>query len=259
MPLKIDYRCFNCGHFTNNRVMESMICKCGGDYRPEGVNYKNQVSKFEPHYCPTLKKYLTSWSHQEKEARKFRSKEHPEGFVLVQDNKKFLKQCKEIVKNKEEIIEKQYAEDGIKYKKGSNTNFDDNKGCFVDRNTKAPVGSKVKAKSKATRISDKIKHVAAALLILLMTSPNASATDLKDVEGLRWFDITVDGKTYSVPEHKDNFYGDNVTIWLRAIDGDKYARKYLLGGKEKAILFMGDGTNMNRWLHLTMDKVWVVE
>jgi len=261
LPLSIDYVCDDCGMTLNNKQMKSMICLCGGEFRPDGLCYTTRVSKFEPHFCPTLHKWLTSWKHQEQEAKKFRSPRHPEGFVMLQDNKKYLNECKKTVKNREDIIAKTYSEDGIKYPKGKHVHWDDGKKTFVNKVTKEPINRKTySVKQTPLRISEKLKKVAVVIALLATSlATNATATDLKDVDGLRWIDVTVNGKTYSVPEHKDEFFGEKVVIWLKAIDGDVYSRKYLIGNSDKATLFMGDGSNMNRWLHMTMDKVWVVE
>jgi len=200
--------------------------------------------------------HLTSFSQQEREAKKFRSPQHPEGFVMANDNHKFIKNCKNIHKNREDIIEKTYADDGIKYPKGKNVNWSEDKGVFVHRETKEIVGRKVHSVRKGTaRISDKIKK-ALIILALVSTHITYAHANLKEVEGLRWIPITVNGVTYEVPEHKHEFFGEQVTMWLKAIDGDMYARKYLMAGQEKATLFIGDGEGV-KWLYMTEDKVWV--
>lgn len=259
MPLRLEYFCQDCG-VKKPKARDTMICVCGGSYKPDGAKFQTFVSKFSPGYCPTLKQMVYSFSDQEKKAKKFRSPAHPMGFVMANDNKRFIKECKNMVKNREDVIEKTYAEDGIKYPKGKNVNWSDEQGTFVHRETKEPIGRKTHSiKQTPLRVSQKVKQVAAALILLLSTHTNVVAMPLEDIPGLKWVEITVNGKTYNVPEHKHEFYGERVTIWLRAIDGDKYARKYLLGDKDMVSLFMGDGKNMNRWLYMTQANVWVVE
>lgn len=256
MALRIVYFCKACGE-RKPKAHDGMICACGGDYRPDGALFNRAPSRFEPHYCPTLKKYLTSWTHQEREAKNFRSPKHPEGFVMANDNHKLLKEFKNTHKNREDVISKAYADDGIKYPKGKNVNWSDEHKTFIDRESKEIVGRKVHSiKSKSLRVSDKVRKVAAMAGAIMLLTTLAHSENLHDIDGLRWFDIKVDGITYSVPEHKHEFFGDQVIIWMKAIDGDVYSRKYLLGNKAEVVLFIGDGESI-RWLHLTIDKVWV--
>lgn len=266
MALNITYLCQECGykrpkHYRNptHHPEGAMLCPCGGQFKGQGNVISMRGTRFEPHFCHTIKQWVGSWSDQEKKAKAFRSPQHPEGFVLVQDNKRFLKECKDTVKNREDIIHKTYSDDGINYKRGSNVNWSDEKGCFVNSQTKEPVGSKKYSVKKASlRVSEKVVKAVGVILMLLTISSTADATALRDVEGLRWIPVTVNGVTYQVPEHKDEFFGEQVIMWLKAIEGDQHARTYILGGREKAVLFMGDGDRII-WLYMTKDKVWVEE
>lgn len=254
MPLNLEYVCQDCGTRKYASEMKSMLCKCGGDFRADGMLFKTHVSRFEPHYCPTLKKYLTSWAHQEREAKKFRSPRHPEGLVLANDNKKLIKKCKEIVKNREEIIKETYAKDGINYPKGENVNYSDQKGCFVHRGTDVPFKKKAgKIKKHALRISDKVKMKVAALIFLtLMTG-----TSYAGLEEIKHIEVKVNGESHFVPIHEPEFTEEKAVLWLKALDGDIYSRRVILGNQKEAYLFMGDGTKV-KWLRLTENKEEVI-
>lgn len=223
--------------------------------RADGMLFKTHVSRFEPHYCPTLKKYLTSWAHQEREAKNFRSERHPEGLVLADGNKKFIKKCKDIVKNREEIIKETYAKDGINYPKGANVNYSDQKGCFVHRGTDIPFKKKAgKPKQHALRVSDKIIRKVAAVFFITLLSSNVYASGLDDVKHI---DLKVNGEVHSVPIHLPEFTEEKAMIWLKALDGDKYARRVLLGNNKEVYLFIGDGTRV-KWLRMTENKEEVI-
>ena len=97
------------------------------------------MSRFEPYFDETLKQMVYSYNDREKKAHEFRSDSHPMGFDVIHDNKKFLKQCKNEYKHREDIIHETYKKEGMNYPKGANVNWDRHKGAWVDRNSKEPL------------------------------------------------------------------------------------------------------------------------
>src|SRR3990167_6017506 len=122
----IDYYCQSCGEKKSNKQIDSMVCECGGDFRPDGSLF-GQAAIFEPHYCPVLRTYLTSYSQQEKLAVEHRSPSHPEGLRLQQWDRKQVKEYKNMAKNKEDYKRQEYGKHG--YKTGSK--WSDKHGAFV--------------------------------------------------------------------------------------------------------------------------------
>ena len=59
---------------------------------------------FNAGWCDTLKCYVTSWKDQETKAKNHRSRSHPNGFSMIQDDKKFLNELKQQRKYKEDIL-----------------------------------------------------------------------------------------------------------------------------------------------------------
>jgi hypothetical protein len=249
--LSFDYTCLQCGK-TMPLNHETMVCECGGFYHADAPGISGSSDGYDAGWDPTLKCYVSSWKDAEKKARAFRSPQHPEGFVLAQDNKKFIKKCKDIVKNREDHIQEAYAKDGISYKKGSDSRWSDEKQCFVKPGSGEIISAKMKPKKITTRISDKFK---AAVIVLMLLSAPVWANHLEDI-GVPFVDLTVKGKTYHVPIHKYEFTQEKAQIWLKALDGDKYAIKVLLAGEEEKVLFIGDGESIC-WLHLTESDAWV--
>lgn len=85
-----------------------------------------QVMKsFEPYYHSKLG-HVTSRKHEEK---LFREK----GVSNFNDHHKMKQEAAYIRKHKEEIIKESYDKQGLKYKPGSNTVFDEKQGRFVPR------------------------------------------------------------------------------------------------------------------------------
>lgn len=108
------YSCIDCGWNVpndKNRSDYDWTCpECLGSLAPWGGQHSLKPGEnFEKGYCPTLKKEVYSWKQQEREARKFRSKDHPKGFVFTQDNKKFLKKLKDVRNNKPDFIKQELA------------------------------------------------------------------------------------------------------------------------------------------------------
>lgn len=108
MALTIDYVCQKCGDQQTNQEMSSMVCTCGGDYRPNDMLVMQQPV-FDAHLCPVTGKYLTSYSQQEKAGREYCTPQHPTGLRLVNDNKKFLQDCKNIHRHRIDYMRTQYA------------------------------------------------------------------------------------------------------------------------------------------------------
>ncbi len=103
----LNYFCKDCGVRKTNNQMNSMVCSCGGDMRPEGTMF-GSAPIFEPHYCPVLRTYLTSYKQQEKLAVAHRSPSHPEGLRLQQWDRKQIREYKNIHKYKEDYKQSQY-------------------------------------------------------------------------------------------------------------------------------------------------------
>ena len=259
----INYECWGCGDLQTNYSLEvqqfiyqtagAFICRCGGRYKPvETVGIVGSSDGYQAGYDPTLKQYVSSWKDAEKKAKAFRSPQHPEGFIIAQGNKPFIKRCKDTVKNREEIIKDTYAKDGINYKTGSDCHWSDSKQCFVKRGTDIPISSKMKAKKVATRVSDKIVKV--AVILLLIAAP-CYANYLEEL-GVPFVDLYVNGQKYHVPIHREEFTLERARLWVAALDGDMASRKVLLGGNEEVSIFIGNG-EWSGFLHMTIDKEWV--
>lgn len=77
------------------------------------------------------------------------------------------------------------------------------------------------------------------------------------LDGVDYTEFEVNGKTYSVPipnpKTRDEWY-----MLHKAIDGDKLARKMLLGREERKYFFIGD-TGIVRWLVLEQDSQHVID
>lgn len=145
-----DYICYLCGEEQTNHSLElysflnntegAFVCKCGGEFKPKTTQFS---SNFEPHYSPEIGDMVYSWKDAEDKGKKFRSPQHPNGFILTQSNRKFLDEMKYIRKHKEEYIQECYSKgemkrdgtrsSGIKYKPGSNTHFDAQNSRFIPR------------------------------------------------------------------------------------------------------------------------------
>lgn len=133
MSLIFDYQCWKCGNSKTNQEMDSFTCECGGDFKHVD-RFNLQPSIFEPHYNEVIKDWVHSWKDMEEKGKKFRSVDHPNGFVVTQGNTKFVKEMKYIHKNREEYIQEIYKKDGIKYKPGSKVNWSDEKKSFIPIN-----------------------------------------------------------------------------------------------------------------------------
>lgn len=122
--MKIDYQCDKCGYELSNESMSSFICKlqgCGGQMRLFS-NVPRLSPQFNAGWCDTLKCEVTSWKDQEKKALEHRSRSHPRGFAMVQDNKKWLKELKNIRNYKEDYLKTErpgykFGEAKLKYDK----------------------------------------------------------------------------------------------------------------------------------------------
>jgi len=101
--MKIDYSCDKCGEFQTNETMESFICSCGGQMRL-ATELAMTSRPFDAGWDDTLKCEVTSWKDQEKKAAAYRSKAHPMGFQMLNDNKKFLNELKNIRKYKGDYL-----------------------------------------------------------------------------------------------------------------------------------------------------------
>lgn len=248
---KINYQCQSCGDYPKNP--KSMICRCGGELRSD-INVGVPATTFEPHFCPTIKQYVNSWSDQEKKAKAFRSPDHPEGFTLLQGNKSYMSHLKKVYKNREEIKATQYAKDGLKYPKGKDAYFHPQENRFVNKTSKQPLDSKrYSIPTKPLRISEKVKLKTAAVIVGFMLI--ASHCYAK-IEGVPTVILKVKGVDYEVPIHRPDFTEPQAKIVMDMLDGDKNSRKIFLGTQKERIFFIGDGEKI-RWLHVTKKDEWV--
>lgn len=131
--IEFDYVCNKCTTFKTNHELECFACECGGTYQiADKVIFER--AQFEPHYNEVIKDWVHSWKDMEDKGKKFRSKDHPNGFVITNGNTKFMREMKYINKHKEEYIQQQYAKDGYKYKPGSKVHFNEEKRTFINSN-----------------------------------------------------------------------------------------------------------------------------
>ena len=99
--MKIDYQCDKCERISSNGIMESFLCSCGGNMRLKS-NLPRTSVPFNAGWCDTLKCEVTSWKDQERKAANHRSRSHPQGFTMIQDNKKWVAELKNIRRHKED-------------------------------------------------------------------------------------------------------------------------------------------------------------
>lgn len=97
----IHYECNKCKRHATNHQIDTMLCECGGDYRPGGIMFAKRY-EFMSFYDPVLRTEVTSFNHQDKEMKKHRSYSHPEGLMRFSDDKKFQAECKYMHKHREE-------------------------------------------------------------------------------------------------------------------------------------------------------------
>ena len=107
----IDYACDRCQIRKTNHNLRKFVCRCGGSFRCIDSSLLSPVI-FDSYFDPTIGKYLTSFREQEREGKKFVTREHPKGLTLVNDNKKFMNEMRYIRKHKEDYIKAQYAKEG---------------------------------------------------------------------------------------------------------------------------------------------------
>ena len=117
----IDYYCLNCGVKKTNEELDSMVCKCGGDFRPDGMLFSH-ASTFEPHWCPTTKQYITSWREKEKVGKRH-------GLVVTPPE--HIRQWKKERKQNEDLKQQIFRKDGMSYKPGSKMRWSDKKKDFI--------------------------------------------------------------------------------------------------------------------------------
>ena len=97
-----------------------------------------------------------------------------------------------------------------------------------------------------------VKSLCVSLFILSL-SANAHAR----LDGVDFIELDVNGTIYEVPLYnakvENRFY-----MIQKALDGDKSARKFLLGNKDSITEFVGDGER-KLWLTLTRDGQHIEE
>jgi len=105
---------------------------------PLNLGLTKLQSSFEPHYEPILKKWVYSWKEKRELLEKCKSKEHPDGFHLLNEYPEKIAEYKKIRANREELIAESYKKAGFNYVPGSNVNFDDKRKEFVPRHAPNP-------------------------------------------------------------------------------------------------------------------------
>lgn len=142
--INFTYECERCGDRQSSKTMNSFICDCSGTYKCLDL-LQRSGSNFEPHYSPEIKQYVHSWADAEKKGKAFRSPEHPNGFILTQSNRRFINECKNIKKNREDFIQETYSKGEMKkdasgnwkkvafpkYKPGKKVKLDETTRSFV--------------------------------------------------------------------------------------------------------------------------------
>lgn len=83
------------------------------------------IKPFKPYYDKKLG-HVTSRKHEEKLLGE-------KGVSYIHDHHALKAEAKHINKHREEYIREAYAKEGLKYKPGSNTVFDEKSGRFVPR------------------------------------------------------------------------------------------------------------------------------
>lgn len=106
----IDYFCDKCSQHETNLTLPSFKCECGGSFIHSDRALLQPIV-FDAYYDPTIGKHLSSYKQQEIEGRKHITPQHPNGLSLVNENKKFLKEMRNIRKHRLDYIRMQYAKD----------------------------------------------------------------------------------------------------------------------------------------------------
>lgn len=109
-PFQIDYQCDRCSNLKTNKTLGSFACVCGGTYIHVSTVHSVPVV-FDSYYDPSVGKYLSSYREQERVGRAYRTPQHPEGLSLVNDNKKFLAEMRNIRRHRLDYIKAQHAKD----------------------------------------------------------------------------------------------------------------------------------------------------
>ena len=81
------------------------------------------VRPFEPYYDPVLRTEVSSSRELEKKMKKLKNYSHPEGLSPINDDKTFLKECKDIRENRMDYFKKTYGEQYLKHKMETNKAF----------------------------------------------------------------------------------------------------------------------------------------
>ena len=173
---------------------------------------------FEPYYDRVLGKYVTSYREQEKEAVNHRSKSHPDGLRLVQWDRKQINEYKNIHRHKRDYSKAYYQD--------------------PEKAERAKAG--------------KTKYFISLIIGLLLVSNTALA-----LEGVDYVKFDINGVVYDVPI-PNKAVREDFRYLRMALDGDKIAREFLLGGKDEKLIFIGD-VGVVRWVKLTQGKVEVIE
>ena len=105
--MRIDYWCMSCGVRKANYEIDSMVCTCGGEFRPDGALF-GQAAVFHPYYDRVLRSYVSSYRQQERLAHAHRSNAHPEGLTIINDDHKFRAECRNIARHKEDYKASMY-------------------------------------------------------------------------------------------------------------------------------------------------------
>lgn len=225
---KVDYYCQNCGDYKTNVEIETMICGCGGDYRPDGALF-GQAAIFDSYFDSRFGKEVTSYRQQEKEGKAWKTAEHPDGLMLINDDKKFMKECRHLKKHKEE-----YRVANMPYYKGG----DMKRGYTVDD-------------PERVKLSRRKTFVMAVICYYLLVGVSFA------LDGADYVGLSVKGVKYEIPipnkTIKQEFY-----LIKKALAGDSIAREIILGTNEEKYYFIGD-VGIVRWLVITKTDEYVTE
>lgn len=133
--IRFDYLCSGCGTLKNNQELDCFACACGGTFRIADRTMLDQAA-FEPHYNEVIKDYVYSWRDMEQKGKRFRSVDHPNGFVITQGNTRFMRELRHDYKHREELKQEIYAKSGHRYKPGQKMRFDEKRQELVSNRSR---------------------------------------------------------------------------------------------------------------------------
>lgn len=132
MALLFNYKCDGCGRVLNNHELGSFVCSCSGIFTLVDKHLLEKVP-FDTYFNDTLGCEVGSWSDLERKAKKCKSVKHKDGFHIVENNSKFMKEMRNVRKHREDYVQETYKKSGIDYKPGSNFGWSESKKSFIRR------------------------------------------------------------------------------------------------------------------------------